>query len=142
MITYTRNVKDDKPATYDCCLCGNYAEDVDSARAHHAVHVAGPDLLSAAKALLETRGMARGLRGVGSVVQYKDLVSRTRIAGDQLAAVVAKLAAVVVKGEAEKAQDHPLRPIPDGKQNCPDCGTPRNGGMIGLHPCSGASEAA
>ncbi len=47
MITYTRNVKDDQTATYDCGLCGHYSVDVDGARAHHAVHVAGPDLLLA-----------------------------------------------------------------------------------------------
>ena len=47
MTTYTRNVKDDQTATYDCGLCGHYSVDVDGARAHHAEHVAGPKLKEA-----------------------------------------------------------------------------------------------
>lgn len=51
MILYTRNAKDDQTATYDCSLCGNYELDVDGARAHQAVHAAGPELLAALKGL-------------------------------------------------------------------------------------------
>ena len=49
MITYTRAEKEGKPADYDCGLCPHSAPDVDGARAHQAVHVAGPELLAALK---------------------------------------------------------------------------------------------
>ena len=56
MILYTLKVKDDQTRTYDCGLCGNYEMDVDSARAHQAVHAAGPELLKACKYAIESIG--------------------------------------------------------------------------------------
>ncbi len=39
---------------YDCGLCPHSSPTVDAARAHYAVHVAGPELLAAIKPLRES----------------------------------------------------------------------------------------
>lgn len=44
---YTVNVRLDQSRSYDCDLCPHSSQDIDGARAHKAVHVAGPDLLDA-----------------------------------------------------------------------------------------------
>lgn len=44
---YTLNEHLDKSRTYDCDFCPVSSSDVDSARAHRAIHVAGPELLEA-----------------------------------------------------------------------------------------------
>lgn len=43
-----RNALDDS-IHYDCNLCSASSPTLDAARAHHAVHVAGPELLPALK---------------------------------------------------------------------------------------------
>lgn len=44
---YTVSTRLDDSRSYDCILCAHSSPDVDGARAHKAVHVAGPDLLDA-----------------------------------------------------------------------------------------------
>lgn len=46
---YTVRTMGDDSKSYDCTCCGNSSIDLDAARAHHAVHVAGPELLAALK---------------------------------------------------------------------------------------------
>lgn len=48
-IGYSMVERPDKKRAYHCDLCGHESDDIDAARAHKAVHVAGPDLLEAAK---------------------------------------------------------------------------------------------
>ena len=45
--TYTKVERADKSIAYECNLFGDESPDLDAARAHRAVHVAGPDLLAA-----------------------------------------------------------------------------------------------
>ena len=47
--TYAVTERLDKTISYDCARCPHSAPDVDAARAHRAVHVAGPELFDAAK---------------------------------------------------------------------------------------------
>lgn len=51
MISYTVIEKDGAAKSYECGMCGVSSADLDAARAHHAVHVAGPDMLRAHKAI-------------------------------------------------------------------------------------------
>lgn len=91
MISYTVLERDGGAKSYECQMCGVSSTDLDAARAHHASHVAGPDLLSAAKALLVTRGAIRDYRGKnGEHVVFQDLIRRTKDAGDLLEIAVAK----------------------------------------------------
>jgi hypothetical protein len=53
--TYTKVERADKSIAYECNLCVAESPDLDAARAHRAVHVAGPELLDAAKLPLEWR---------------------------------------------------------------------------------------
>lgn len=39
----------DKSRAYDCNICPHSSPDLDLARAHYAVHVGGPELLTALK---------------------------------------------------------------------------------------------
>jgi hypothetical protein len=49
MISYTVLERDGGRKTYECKLCGASSPDLDAARAHHAAHVAGPELLEVGK---------------------------------------------------------------------------------------------
>lgn len=84
---YTLRVHIDDTRHYDCTFCSASSPDLDAARAHHAVHVAGPELLAAAKGLLETRGAVKEAR---TRADYEMLIARTKADGDKLAAAVAK----------------------------------------------------
>lgn len=44
---YTIRTALDDSRHYDCVMCAHSAPSIDAARAHHAVHVAGPDMLEA-----------------------------------------------------------------------------------------------
>ena len=48
---YVLRVIHDGARHYDCNSCGHTALDLDSARTHHALHVAGPDLYAALEGL-------------------------------------------------------------------------------------------
>lgn len=54
---YTLRIGLNDVRTYDCDLCCEHSPDIDSARAHRAIHVAGPDLLKAAKDLVAANFM-------------------------------------------------------------------------------------
>lgn len=57
---YTVRESDGGKRSYDCDLCPHSSVDMDGARAHRAVHVAGPELLAALKGLRkETRNPGR-----------------------------------------------------------------------------------
>jgi len=46
---YTGREELDKSRAYDCNLCPHVSTELDAARAHYAVYVAGPDMLTALK---------------------------------------------------------------------------------------------
>lgn len=58
---YTLRIALDESRHYDCNFCSASSPDLDGARAHHAVHVAGPDLLAAVKNI---KGLATYERGI------------------------------------------------------------------------------
>ena len=62
---YTARERLDKTTEYLCDLCPHVSQDLEGARAHKAVHVAGPELLTALKAFL--RAPSVGSSGHGSV---------------------------------------------------------------------------
>jgi len=63
---YTLRIHLDETRHYDCNFCSSSSPDLDGARAHHAVHVAGPDLLAAVKNI---KGLATYERGIDRASQ-------------------------------------------------------------------------
>ncbi|MDD5301538.1 MAG: hypothetical protein PHS14_00400 [Elusimicrobia bacterium] len=49
---YTIRETLDNGRAYDCNMCPHASPDLDAARAHYAVHVAGPDTLTALKGVV------------------------------------------------------------------------------------------
>lgn len=53
---YTIRETLDNGRAYDCTMCPHSSPDLDLARAHYAVHVAGPELLKAIKVINNSHG--------------------------------------------------------------------------------------
>lgn len=89
--TYTKVERKDKTSVYACNLCSTESTDLDAARAHRAVHVAGPTLLAAMK----------NVAGLATYPQGIDRASPTDMAED-LEGILEAAAAAIAEAEPKK----------------------------------------